>query len=235
MEHEGVFPWQAREEITQTTGRRFKDSWFYGRGEDGIDAQKSDSRPAALAELQTLRKIERAAWQCQEMGRSEAAWNPEVHGPLLELGLACYGSRVSRELVTTAAVAGAFVPPMDGYSAAEYVERKMVDFALVLDSVSDMRQEWDGEEEDGPALPPEEIARDQRLELRRDGHARHQARKGSLQSAPQVHRSTGLHEHPRRCPVQLDQQISRYSPSQRCHERHRRGRGRECAPHRPEA
>jgi hypothetical protein len=37
---------------------------------------------------------------------------------------------VRRELVTTAAILDPIMPPMDRYSASEYVEKKMVDFAM---------------------------------------------------------------------------------------------------------
>lgn len=42
---------------------------------------------ATDAELRQIRKIEAAAQESLRLGRSEAAWNVHVHGPLLELAL----------------------------------------------------------------------------------------------------------------------------------------------------
>lgn len=77
---------------------------MYGQEDDNGEA----SRAAALAELKYLRNIDRAAQQCRDFGGSETAWYVVVHGPLLMLGLERYGSRVRRELATTAAIADPF-------------------------------------------------------------------------------------------------------------------------------
>ncbi|KAB5513494.1 hypothetical protein GE09DRAFT_1231838 [Coniochaeta sp. 2T2.1] len=55
----------------------------------------------------------------------------EVHGPLLELALEGY-AYVQRELVTTAQITKPFVPPMGDSSLAEFADKKMVDFVMVL-------------------------------------------------------------------------------------------------------
>jgi hypothetical protein len=91
----------------------------------------SSNVPALLLSLLALRKLERAASDCRPLGKSEAAWNLEVHGPLFELGLAGH-VHVLTELVTTAQVMRPLVPPMNGYSHHESVERKLVDFVLLL-------------------------------------------------------------------------------------------------------
>lgn len=167
VEHESIFPWQARDEIIQATGRKFKDSWFYGKdktytsggkGEPAVvdGAVTAATATAALAELSVLREIEDAAWECRDQGRSEAAWNMEVHGPLLKLGVSGH-RRVRRELITTAQITKAFVPPMDGYAVGDYADRKMVDFALVLDPAGGSRR---GE---GDLPPAEDADTDRRL------------------------------------------------------------------------
>ncbi|OIW22439.1 hypothetical protein CONLIGDRAFT_563285, partial [Coniochaeta ligniaria NRRL 30616] len=172
VEHEDIFPWQARDEIIQAAGRRFKDSWFYGRDDrthistvGESDEPAGHHRAAAVAELAALRELEVAASECRDQGRSEAAWNLEVHGPLLQLGLANH-KYVRRELITTAQITKAFLPPMGDYAVADYADEKMVDFALVLDpgGPSRRRQESQSRWRDGGDVPPAgDAVRDQRL------------------------------------------------------------------------
>lgn len=143
VDHEAFLPWEVRDDICHAVGRKVKDSWFrkkednppVGDGSQGAESTRAaaeEERATALAELNALRNLEHAAWECGELGRSEAAWNLEVHGPLLQLGLAHHG-HASRELVTTAQISKPFLPPMNMYSAADYADKKMVDFVLVLD------------------------------------------------------------------------------------------------------
>jgi hypothetical protein len=138
VEHDGVVPWEVRTEINSQVARPLRDSWFRKRRDDttpslgkGLAVGERQQRARALAELDSLRKIERKAWECRTLGMSEPAWNMEVHGPLLELALESHG-HVRRLLVTTAQIAKPFVPPMGGTAAAEYADKKMVDFAMVL-------------------------------------------------------------------------------------------------------
>jgi hypothetical protein len=144
VEHEGVFPSEARAEINEAVGRAYKDPWFRKRRYRSTPATETEHalsssageqqqlRSEALAELTALRKVERAAWECRRLGRSEAGWNTYVHHPVLELGLA--GLAYARtETVTTAQIAKPFVPAMNDYAVTEFADKKMVDLALVLD------------------------------------------------------------------------------------------------------
>ncbi|KAH7123388.1 hypothetical protein B0J13DRAFT_566540 [Dactylonectria estremocensis] len=133
VEHELIFPPQARHEISKAIGRNIRDSWFsggYTSEEDEV--QEGDghvSRSFALAELQALQDIKAEARECLRLGRSEAAWNLDVHGPLLKLALAQHRC-VKKELVTTARIASPFLPPTNIPGSS--VESKMIDFVLVL-------------------------------------------------------------------------------------------------------
>ncbi|KAH6881068.1 hypothetical protein B0T10DRAFT_494742 [Thelonectria olida] len=133
VEHDAIFPHYARKEISDAIRRTKKDSWFYRErtSEEG-KVQKVDehvARSRALAELQTLKDIESEAHDCLYLGRAEAAWNLDVHGPLLKLALAQHHC-VKKELVTTARIASPFLPPMS--IRGNSVESKMIDLVLVL-------------------------------------------------------------------------------------------------------
>ncbi|KAK0704275.1 hypothetical protein B0T21DRAFT_268787, partial [Apiosordaria backusii] len=135
--HEGIAPWEVRNEINASVAHKFRETWFRNRRGTTTralgDASAADEhhRAFALGELVALRKIQRKAKSCRELGRSEAAWNMEVHGPLLELALEGH-AHVQRELVTTARITKPFVPPMSDLSLAEFADKKMVDFVMVL-------------------------------------------------------------------------------------------------------
>ncbi|KAH6881082.1 hypothetical protein B0T10DRAFT_494766 [Thelonectria olida] len=136
VEHERFLPHNAREEISTTIGRKIKDGWFtkpkVGESdEDDVVENEGEclSESEASAELQALKKIESAARDSMRLGRSESAWNLEVHGPLLDLALSRHRC-VVKEYVTTAQIAPAFIPPTGG--GGNLVAGKMVDFVLVL-------------------------------------------------------------------------------------------------------
>ncbi|KAJ9129497.1 hypothetical protein NKR19_g10341, partial [Coniochaeta hoffmannii] len=134
--HEGIAPWEVRNEINASVAHKFRETWFRNRRGTtprALDASAADEhhRASALGELVALRKIQRKAKSCRELGRSEAAWNIEVHGPLLELALEGH-PHVQRELVTTAQITKPFVPPMSDLSLAGFADKKMVDFVMVL-------------------------------------------------------------------------------------------------------
>ncbi|KAJ2891596.1 hypothetical protein MKZ38_000187 [Zalerion maritima] len=135
VEHDSFLPCKARTQICSAIGRQLRDSWF--RDKEGDQAR-------AQADLHSLREIETAARECLRLGRSEAAWNLEVHGPLLKLALAQH-RRACRELVTTARIAVPCVPSTSGRGGGGYVESKMVDFALVLALENDLGLDEDDE------------------------------------------------------------------------------------------
>lgn len=58
----------------------------------------------------------------------EAAWNLEVHGPLLKLALTSFPS-LRRDLLTTAHISKPFIPDMHAASAYDCTRAKMVDWA----------------------------------------------------------------------------------------------------------
>lgn len=89
----------------------------------------SSSSSRHLAELASLRDIEMAANTCQTEEASEAAWNLEVHGPLLKLALASFPS-LRRDLLTTARISKPFVPGMHAASAYDCARAKMVDWGV---------------------------------------------------------------------------------------------------------
>ncbi|KAH6983681.1 hypothetical protein BKA56DRAFT_719307 [Ilyonectria sp. MPI-CAGE-AT-0026] len=73
-----------------------------------------------------FQSITSEARDCLYLGRSEAAWNLEVHGPLLNHVLA--HQCVKSELFTTARIVTVPSTNIPGSS----VESKMIDFVLVL-------------------------------------------------------------------------------------------------------
>lgn len=166
VEFQNAFvPAEAREAVAralQESGARttsWPGYWFFSGPETATDSQAR--RAAAEAELAELLRLKATADECLEENVSEAAWNVDVHSPMLQLATA--GSGVRRLVVTTARIApewlatGASAPSVPGTesassvssSAASSVGRprlaaegagadaafgagKMVDFALVL-------------------------------------------------------------------------------------------------------
>ncbi|KAF5966607.1 hypothetical protein FBULB1_11575 [Fusarium bulbicola] len=82
-------------------------------------------------ELAALRKIEQAAKKCQVEEASEAAWNVEVQGPLLELALEPFSS-LSRDILTQARISRPFVPEMKAASHYDFTRTKMIDWGIRL-------------------------------------------------------------------------------------------------------
>ncbi|KAH8662647.1 hypothetical protein BGZ61DRAFT_368597 [Ilyonectria robusta] len=133
VEHDRFLPQNAREDVQSILRRNIRDDWFMSAdaGEANADdvAQNEGEQHDASAELQALKKIESAARDSMRLGRSEGAWNIEVHGPLLDLALSRHRC-VMKEYVTTSQIAPAFIPPTTG--GGNLVTGKMVDFVLVL-------------------------------------------------------------------------------------------------------
>ncbi|KAJ9150176.1 hypothetical protein NKR19_g5320 [Coniochaeta hoffmannii] len=162
-EHRDIFPAVVRDEINKAAGsrRRFPDSWFRmveARTDRAVPATAATDAelPApterqaaeAAAEFVLLQKIKSRAIECRNLAMSEAAWNLEVHGPLLEHALGpC--PHVRRHLVTSAQIAKPFVPLMADHALADFAEKKMVDFVLVLDN---RQKEQDAAGRDGAAV-----------------------------------------------------------------------------------
>ncbi|KAK2666918.1 hypothetical protein RAB80_017339 [Fusarium oxysporum f. sp. vasinfectum] len=87
--------------------------------------------PIHIQELAALRKIEQAAKTCQVEEASEAAWNVEVQGPLLELALEPFPS-LSRDILTQARISRPFVPEMKAASHYDFTRTKMIDWGIRL-------------------------------------------------------------------------------------------------------
>lgn len=152
VEHEGIAPWEVREEINGQLARPWRESWFKRReipsapGGGDAAAEEEEHRGLACAELRAIRKIKRVAWKCRERGRSEAAWNTMVHAPLLDLALdRPEYAHVGWEVVTTAQITKPFVPPMGDFAPTEFADKKMVDLAMVLQP--EVNNDSEGEEE----------------------------------------------------------------------------------------
>lgn len=152
VEHEGIAPWEVREEINGQLARPWRESWFKRRatpsapgGEDAA-AKEEERHGLACAELKALRKIKGVAWKCRERGRSEAAWNTMVHARLLHLALdRPEYAHVGWEVVTTAQITKPFVPPMGDFAPTEFADKKMVDLAMVLEP--EVHYDSEGEEQ----------------------------------------------------------------------------------------
>lgn len=123
-------PHEIRDEINTTVGREIKEDWF--TKPNFLEKDEDDhclSKNKALAELEALKNIEEAARESLRIGRGETAWNLEVHGTLLKLGLSqCDG--VAREYIPNAQIAPSFVPRTQ--VGKNLSTSKMIDFAIVL-------------------------------------------------------------------------------------------------------
>ncbi|KXX78394.1 hypothetical protein MMYC01_205891 [Madurella mycetomatis] len=130
---ESFIPSSVRKQVSELVDEdRVRTWWFF-------DDQSPDD---ALAELLQLRRIQADAQRCRRLVLSEAAWNLDVHGPLLRLGAVRTDGRVEREIITSARIAPQFLPTIDGKERTN-VEGKMVDFALVLNLGYDALAELD--------------------------------------------------------------------------------------------
>jgi hypothetical protein len=125
IERDAFLPRHARHLICSALDREIKETWFL---EEDRHKNEEHTVSAVRAEFEALQKIQSAAQTSLSLGRSEAAWNLEVHGPLLDLSLSGNGA-IAKEYIPTAQIAPAFVPPTAG---ASLVTSKMVDFGIVL-------------------------------------------------------------------------------------------------------
>ncbi|KUI72179.1 hypothetical protein VM1G_07552 [Cytospora mali] len=78
-----------------------------GHGEEDID---DNNNTMILQELNQLRDIINNTVRCQDLGRSEAAWNDKVHSRMLDLGTKLVEESVQAENITRAKIAGPFIP-----------------------------------------------------------------------------------------------------------------------------
>ncbi|KAH6612911.1 hypothetical protein B0J18DRAFT_441388 [Chaetomium sp. MPI-SDFR-AT-0129] len=135
----GIYPAEIRSEIEALSGCLPPPDFAYrNEGETREEKQKKDDdegpqsfgwlrlsrllfmdRPEAslrtryaLAELDKIRDLGRIARECRRLERCEAAWNAELHGPLLKLALSRQGrsGSVTYENATSARILPCFRP-----------------------------------------------------------------------------------------------------------------------------
>ncbi|KAH7112688.1 hypothetical protein EDB81DRAFT_735162 [Dactylonectria macrodidyma] len=93
--------------------------------------QHLDSTPPS-GELETLLEIESDAELCLSSNASEAAWNIDVHAPLLKLALKPFEESLRRHILTSSRISPAFSPPMQEGSCYDVAGSKLVDFGIAL-------------------------------------------------------------------------------------------------------
>lgn len=124
-----------------------------GQGQCEEDIDDNNNNTIILHELGQLRDIINNTVRCQDLGRSEAAWNDKVHSRMLDLGTKLVEESVQAENITRAKIASPFIPDgpasilssgaasalrgiVDstgiGGSSSSAVPAKLVDYALVL-------------------------------------------------------------------------------------------------------
>ncbi|KAI3571972.1 hypothetical protein IWW34DRAFT_765410 [Fusarium oxysporum f. sp. albedinis] len=87
----------------------------------------------AMRELEILLEIKTDAQMCRSSNASEAAWNSDVHSPLLKLALKpCEKPRLRRHVMTSTRINSIFIPPMKEGSYYDVAGSKMVDYAVAL-------------------------------------------------------------------------------------------------------
>ncbi|KAG5804183.1 hypothetical protein H9Q74_011014 [Fusarium xylarioides] len=116
---------RAIEHDIKATHRRntVKPHWFLDDAHDEATIAKD------MQELAALREVEKAAKACQTEESSEAAWNVDVHAPLLKLALAPFPS-LTRDILTHARISKPFVPEMQANSYYNLTASKMIDWAI---------------------------------------------------------------------------------------------------------
>ncbi|KAH7121652.1 hypothetical protein EDB81DRAFT_814184 [Dactylonectria macrodidyma] len=128
LHREEFLPRVLEPDIRATHRRNMvKPYWFFDQ--DGAVADDPDPTGRHVKELAALREIETAANTCQDEEASEAAWNLEVHGPLLKLAFAPY-SFLRRDLLISAQISKPFIPEMQASSVYDYTRAKMVDWGV---------------------------------------------------------------------------------------------------------
>ncbi|KAL9564063.1 hypothetical protein ACKAV7_011837 [Fusarium commune] len=84
-------------------------------------------------ELEDLLEIRNDALLCRSSNASEAAWNSDVHSPLLKLALKPFKRPlIRRHVLTSTPINPEFVPPMRECSFYDKVGSKMVDYGIAL-------------------------------------------------------------------------------------------------------
>lgn len=87
----------------------------------------------ASRELETLLEIKADAQLCRSSNASEAAWNSDVHSPLLKIALKpSEKPLLRRHVLTSSRISPAFIPPMQEGSCYDVAGSKMVDYGIAL-------------------------------------------------------------------------------------------------------
>lgn len=126
VHHTSFLPRAVEDEVIATHRRNMIKPYMF------FDHDGDESLAQHKRELETLRDIEKAANECQTEEACEAAWNLEVHGPLLKLALDPFPS-LSRHILTHARISKPFVPEMRDESAYDFTRTKIVDWGVRID------------------------------------------------------------------------------------------------------
>ncbi|KAH6961898.1 hypothetical protein BKA56DRAFT_499600 [Ilyonectria sp. MPI-CAGE-AT-0026] len=87
----------------------------------------------ASRELEILLEIKADAQLCRSSNASEAAWNSDVHSPLLKIALKpSKKPLLRRHVLTSSRISPAFIPPMQEGSCYDVAGSKMVDYGIAL-------------------------------------------------------------------------------------------------------
>ncbi len=152
--HTGIYPAEIRAQIECLFTRHPPPDSFYRKADEETDRHRAGlvqgeepffdylplsclfaDRPEAasflarfaLAEFYKIRAIVGVAREYLSLRRSEAAWNDDVHEPLLKLALSRRHGSVTYENATSARILPCFCP---SFVPSEVSEGKMVDFVL---------------------------------------------------------------------------------------------------------
>ncbi|KAH7019715.1 hypothetical protein EDB80DRAFT_887337 [Ilyonectria destructans] len=87
----------------------------------------------ASRELETLLEIKADSQLCRSSNASEAAWNSDVHSPLLKTALKPFKHPLlRRHVLTSSRISHACIPPMQEGSCYDVAGSKMVDYGIAL-------------------------------------------------------------------------------------------------------
>ncbi|KAI5455719.1 hypothetical protein BGZ63DRAFT_409647 [Mariannaea sp. PMI_226] len=104
-------------------GSKVKPHWFFDHTKDENTITKY------MQEFEALQDIEKVAKACQTEGGSEAAWNVDVHAPLLKLGFAPFPS-LTCDILTHARISKPFIPEMQANSSYNFAASKMINWSI---------------------------------------------------------------------------------------------------------
>ncbi|KAJ4307650.1 hypothetical protein N0V84_012586, partial [Fusarium piperis] len=124
VEREGFIPASLKTLLSEHLPRT-RPRYFSQNGHWELDGGKR--------ELDALLDIMGEALLCRSSNASEAAWNADVHSPLLKVALGPFKEPLIRQhILTSTPINSEFVPPMKEGSFYDKVGSKMVDYGIAL-------------------------------------------------------------------------------------------------------